>query len=48
VNDADAVITARPDLALSLLLGRVELPAARARGLKFEGDPKVLQRLKPV
>jgi DNA-binding HxlR family transcriptional regulator len=46
--DADAVITGRPDLALGLLLGRIDLPTARARGLKIEGDARALRRFKPV
>ena len=44
----DAVITARPDLALALLLGRVDLATARARGLELEGDARVLRRLEPA
>jgi DNA-binding HxlR family transcriptional regulator len=45
VKTPDAVITARPEVALALLLGRVDLPTARSRGLKFEGDEKALRRL---
>jgi DNA-binding HxlR family transcriptional regulator len=46
--NADVVITARPDLALALLLGRVDLPTARSRGLALEGDARVLKRFKPL
>ena len=46
--DADVVITARPDLALALLLGRVDLATARSRGLELEGDARVLKRFKPL
>jgi len=47
-EDANAVITGRPDLALGLLLGRIDLPTARARGLRVEGDARALRRFKPV
>jgi DNA-binding HxlR family transcriptional regulator len=47
-EDADAVITARADTALALLLGRIDLATARARGLKLEGDLRALRRFKPV
>jgi DNA-binding HxlR family transcriptional regulator len=46
--DADVVITARPDLALALLLGRVDLRTARSRGLELDGDARVLKRFKPL
>jgi DNA-binding HxlR family transcriptional regulator len=47
-DDPDAVITARPDVAMALLLGRIDLPTARARGLKLEGDARALERFEPV
>jgi len=47
-EDPDAVITARPDVALALLLGRIDLPTARARGLELEGNQRALRRFKPV
>ena len=47
-KEPDAIITARPDIALGLLLGRIDLTSARARGLKLEGDPRVLRRFGPV
>jgi hypothetical protein len=31
-----------------LLLGKIELASAKAAGLKFNGDQKVLRRIKPV
>ena len=47
-ENPDAVITARPDVALALLLGRMDLTTARARGLKLEGNQKALRRFRPV
>jgi hypothetical protein len=47
-EEPDAVITARPDLALALLLGRIDLATARTRGLKLDGNPKVLRRFRAV
>ena len=46
--DPDAVITGKPDVAMALLLGRIDLPSARARGLKLEGDARALKRFKPI
>ena len=47
-EDPDAVITARPDLALALLLGRIDLATAKTRGLKLDGNQRALRRFKPV
>jgi DNA-binding HxlR family transcriptional regulator len=47
-ENPDAIITARPDIALALLLGRMDLATARARGLKLEGNQKALRRFRPV
>ena len=47
-EDPDAVITARPDIALALLLGRIDLATARSRGLKLEGNQRAIRRFKPV
>lgn len=47
-EDPDAVITARPDVALALLLGRIDLATARARGLELDGSQKALRRFKPA
>jgi DNA-binding HxlR family transcriptional regulator len=42
--EADARIEGPPLLILSLLTGKTGLAEARARGLKFEGDRKVMRR----
>jgi DNA-binding HxlR family transcriptional regulator len=44
----NAVISGTPQLVMALLLGKMELASAKAAGLKFEGDQKVLRRIKPV
>jgi DNA-binding HxlR family transcriptional regulator len=44
----DARISGTPELILGVLLGRLELPAGRARGLHYEGDPRILRRLQPA
>jgi len=44
----DAVLSGPPELVLGVLLGRIDLAAGRSRGLQFEGDPKVLGRLRPA
>ena len=46
-DSPDAVITGGPALVLGLLMRRLSLPAARARGLSFRGDSAVLRRLAP-
>jgi hypothetical protein len=47
-TDPDVVITGRADLALALLLGRIDVPTAKTRGLAIEGDSRVLRRFKPI
>lgn len=47
VEHPDAVITGPPDLVLGVLMGRLELAAARRRGLSVKGDAAVLGRLRP-
>ena len=47
-TNPDLVITGRADVALALLLGRIDVPTARTRGLSIEGDSRVLRRFKPV
>ena len=44
----NAVLTGPPELIIGLLAGRITLAAARARRLRFEGDPAVLRRIGPV
>jgi DNA-binding HxlR family transcriptional regulator len=43
--DPDATVSGPPPLVIDLLTGRVDLAAARADGLEFEGDPKALSRV---
>jgi DNA-binding HxlR family transcriptional regulator len=43
----DAVLTGTPDLVMGVLAGRLGLPAARARGLSFQGDYEAVRRLQP-
>ena len=42
----DAVLTGPPRLVVGVLAGALDLDDARARGLEFEGDPAVLDRLR--
>lgn len=43
----DAVITATPDVAVGLLVGRLTVPAARARGAHVQGSLAALERVRP-
>lgn len=43
----DAWVEGTPKLVLGLLMGKLELRQAVATGLKFGGDPEVLQRVRP-
>ena len=43
----DAVITGTPRVVIDLLIGNVDLDEAKARGLRYEGDPQVFSRLRP-
>ena len=43
----DAILTGAPHLVLGLLLGRIPLAAARARGLRFQGNMAAVRRLRP-
>lgn len=43
----DAVITASPDVAVGLLVGRLTVAAARARGASVKGDLGALERVRP-
>jgi len=43
----DAVMAGPPQVIVEVLAGRLDLAAARARGLRYDGDPMVLRRLQP-
>jgi hypothetical protein len=45
-EEPDLTLTGAPLLVLGVLTGRLDLAAARARGLKCEGDPAALRRLR--
>jgi DNA-binding HxlR family transcriptional regulator len=45
VPHPDATMSGPPELILGVLLGRFGLTAGRARGLHYQGDPKLLRRL---
>lgn len=47
VSRPTAVLAGPPALVLGLLGGRLGLDAARAAGLRYEGDPAALGRLQP-
>lgn len=47
LQPADATISGTPPLVLGLLTGRLELAAARDRGLDYQGPSAVLDRLRP-
>ncbi len=42
-----AILTGSPRLVLALLAGRLSLAKARASGLKYAGDPRILRRVRP-
>jgi DNA-binding HxlR family transcriptional regulator len=46
--DPDGVLDGPPELIIGLLTGKLRLKEARASGLRYEGDPKVLRRLQPA
>jgi DNA-binding HxlR family transcriptional regulator len=43
----DAVLSGPPQLIIGVLTGRLDLAAARASGLHFQGDPRVIRRVQP-
>jgi DNA-binding HxlR family transcriptional regulator len=45
-DEPDAVIAGDPQLVLGALTGWLELADAKKRGLRYEGDPKVLRRVR--
>ncbi len=44
----DAVLSGDPHAVLGLLSGALDLEQASARGVRYDGDPAVLERLQPV
>ena len=46
--DPAVTLTGTPSLVLGLLVGALDIEAARARGLKFEGDIATLRRVQPL
>jgi DNA-binding HxlR family transcriptional regulator len=47
-RNPDLVLTGAPQSVLGLLFGKLDWPAALAAGLKHEGDPKALLRIRPM
>ena len=45
--DPDAVLSGPPDAVLGVLMGRLPLAKARARGVRFQGDAAAIQRVQP-
>jgi DNA-binding HxlR family transcriptional regulator len=45
-TDPDAVLRGAPQLVIGVLSGRLELAAAERSGLRYEGDPAVLSRVR--
>jgi DNA-binding HxlR family transcriptional regulator len=43
----DAVLTGTPQVIVGVLTGKLDLAAARAAGLRYDGDPKILRRVQP-
>ncbi len=48
VPEPDASLSGSPHTLLGVLSGHLDLPAARARGLKLRGDERIVERLRPV
>jgi DNA-binding HxlR family transcriptional regulator len=46
-NKPDLILAGTPQLILGVLTGRLDLGAAEARGLEYEGSTKILHRLRP-
>lgn len=47
VERPDAVLAGPPRIVIDLIIGKLDLAEARARGLRYEGDPEVFGRLQP-
>ena len=45
-SDPDLTLTGSPELALGIMMGRVTAAQAKKRGLKVEGDARLLERLR--
>jgi DNA-binding HxlR family transcriptional regulator len=43
----DAALAGPPQLVVAVLTGKVDLADARARGLRYDGDPETLRRVLP-
>ncbi len=43
----DLILSGPPQLLLAVLLGRITVADARDQGLTYDGDPKLLRRLRP-
>ena len=43
----DASVTGTASLVLGLLTGKLDLATAQGRGLRYEGDPEILDRVRP-
>jgi DNA-binding HxlR family transcriptional regulator len=48
IDHPDMTITAAPKLLAALLAGKLELAAAQAAGLRYQGDQEALRRLQPL
>lgn len=46
IEDADLTLTGSPELALGIMMGRLTAAEAKRRGLKVEGNARLLQRLR--
>jgi hypothetical protein len=46
ISDPDLTLTGSPELALGIMMGRVTAAQAKQRGLKIDGDKKLLDRLR--
>jgi DNA-binding HxlR family transcriptional regulator len=44
-ENPDAVLSGPPQLIVGVLTGKLDLTDARAAGLRYEGDPKILRRV---
>lgn len=44
-QDPDAVLVGTPQLIVGVLTGKLDLAEARAAGLRYDGDPKILRRV---
>jgi len=47
-GDPDLTLTGEARAVLGTLLGMIDLAGARAEGLSYDGDPKILDRVRPL